>query len=264
MTQPMTAGASLYVGAAGTVPAYSGAVAGVPLGTGRKGVKWDEATIAEHDKERGTRTRILEPKTPFRHLRPGEDDDGLHASSTPPDAHVGAHSTSHAVLHEPWDGDGDAMPHDEWDAMTGSSGSPSGSTGRRASHTTDDDMDEDDGSRRAHAHFSGPSSDSAAAHGRGVAAAVFAPVTVAHAGTLTGVPVAASAAASGFVPDPHDAEFDSEEHRAFLARRRQHYNADLNPQLAAAKGVAGRSLREILARGAAHVDADEDEDDDML
>lgn len=29
------------------------------------GIKWDEPTIAEHDKERGTRTKILEPKTPY-------------------------------------------------------------------------------------------------------------------------------------------------------------------------------------------------------
>jgi len=32
----------------------------------RKGVQWDEPTIAEHDKERGTRKKIAEPKTPFR------------------------------------------------------------------------------------------------------------------------------------------------------------------------------------------------------
>jgi len=35
-------------------------------------VKWDEETIAEHDKERGTRQVIDEPDTPFRY---GEDDD---------------------------------------------------------------------------------------------------------------------------------------------------------------------------------------------
>lgn len=38
----------------------------------KAGVKWDEVTIAEHDKERGTRTRILEPKTPFRPDKPSE------------------------------------------------------------------------------------------------------------------------------------------------------------------------------------------------
>ena len=31
----------------------------------KDGVKWDEWTIAEHDKERGTRQKIDEPKTPF-------------------------------------------------------------------------------------------------------------------------------------------------------------------------------------------------------
>jgi hypothetical protein len=28
-------------------------------------VKFDEVTIAEHDKDRGTRTKITEPKTPY-------------------------------------------------------------------------------------------------------------------------------------------------------------------------------------------------------
>ncbi len=28
-------------------------------------VKFDEVTIAEHDKDRGTRTKIEEPKTPY-------------------------------------------------------------------------------------------------------------------------------------------------------------------------------------------------------
>ena len=31
-----------------------------------RGVTWNEGVIAEHDKERGTRRKILEPKTPFR------------------------------------------------------------------------------------------------------------------------------------------------------------------------------------------------------
>jgi hypothetical protein len=30
------------------------------------GIVWDEPTIAEHDKERGTRTKINEPNTPYR------------------------------------------------------------------------------------------------------------------------------------------------------------------------------------------------------
>ncbi len=35
-------------------------------GGSKRGIQWDEPTIAEHDKERGTRKKILEPKTPFR------------------------------------------------------------------------------------------------------------------------------------------------------------------------------------------------------
>ncbi|CEM37449.1 unnamed protein product [Vitrella brassicaformis CCMP3155] len=31
----------------------------------RKGISWDEVTIAEHDKERGTRMKIEEPDTPY-------------------------------------------------------------------------------------------------------------------------------------------------------------------------------------------------------
>jgi hypothetical protein len=34
---------------------------------------WDEGIIAEHDKERGTRTRILEPKTPYHSGRSLDD-----------------------------------------------------------------------------------------------------------------------------------------------------------------------------------------------
>lgn len=34
-------------------------------------IRWDEATIAEHDKERGTRMKIDEPPTPYRYV----DDD---------------------------------------------------------------------------------------------------------------------------------------------------------------------------------------------
>lgn len=37
-----------------------------------KQVTWDEAVIAEHDKERGTRMKIEEPKTPYHY---GEDPD---------------------------------------------------------------------------------------------------------------------------------------------------------------------------------------------
>jgi protein phosphatase inhibitor 2 len=39
-----------------------------------KKVKWDEEAIQEHDKERGTRTQIQEPKTPFRYASESESD----------------------------------------------------------------------------------------------------------------------------------------------------------------------------------------------
>lgn len=37
-------------------------------------IKWDEETIAEHDKERGTRQRIDEPPTPYRYHSESETD----------------------------------------------------------------------------------------------------------------------------------------------------------------------------------------------
>jgi hypothetical protein len=37
-------------------------------------IKWDEETIAEHDKERGTRQRIDEPPTPYRYYSESETD----------------------------------------------------------------------------------------------------------------------------------------------------------------------------------------------
>lgn len=36
---------------------------------------WDERAIAEHDGERGTRTKITEPKTPFSHSPVDSDED---------------------------------------------------------------------------------------------------------------------------------------------------------------------------------------------
>jgi Protein phosphatase inhibitor 2 (IPP-2) len=44
-------------------------------GSSRKGLSWDEEVIAEHDKLRGTRTKITEPKTPFRASSPTRDMD---------------------------------------------------------------------------------------------------------------------------------------------------------------------------------------------
>ena len=37
---------------------------------------WDEATIAEHDVDRGTRTKIEEPKTPYHRPRDDMEDSG--------------------------------------------------------------------------------------------------------------------------------------------------------------------------------------------
>ena len=63
-----------------------------------RGIVWDEETIREHDKERGTRQRIDEPPTPYRYQSggsvcsdSGESGDGEHSegersmtSTTPP------------------------------------------------------------------------------------------------------------------------------------------------------------------------------------
>jgi hypothetical protein len=48
-------------GGGGGVAATSGAAPGAP-----RHIAWDEGVIAEHDKDRGTRRKILEPKTPYR------------------------------------------------------------------------------------------------------------------------------------------------------------------------------------------------------
>lgn len=47
--------------------ASASSIAGMP----KKGVKWDEETIAEHDLHRGTRQKIEEPKTPWMMGSPG-------------------------------------------------------------------------------------------------------------------------------------------------------------------------------------------------
>ena len=45
---------------------------------------WDEETIAEHDKERGTRMKIDEPDTPFARYDPQTDPDALIMGASPP------------------------------------------------------------------------------------------------------------------------------------------------------------------------------------
>ena len=39
---------------------------------GEKGLTWDEDTLAEHDRQRGGKTKITEPKTPYEY---GSEDD---------------------------------------------------------------------------------------------------------------------------------------------------------------------------------------------
>lgn len=40
----------------------------------RRGIKWDEATIAEHDTERGTRMKITEAKTPYNYYSESDEE----------------------------------------------------------------------------------------------------------------------------------------------------------------------------------------------
>lgn len=40
----------------------------------RRGLTWDEAVIEEHNKERGTRQKILEPPTPYAYTSDHEDE----------------------------------------------------------------------------------------------------------------------------------------------------------------------------------------------
>lgn len=46
-----------------------------------KKITFDEEVIKEHDKERGTRTKILEPKTPFSYLDSSEEEDPANLQS---------------------------------------------------------------------------------------------------------------------------------------------------------------------------------------
>ena len=51
-------------------------------------ITWDEGVIAEHDKDRGTRRKILEPKTPFR--APGLGGGSVCSAASDDDAGMGA------------------------------------------------------------------------------------------------------------------------------------------------------------------------------
>jgi protein phosphatase inhibitor 2 len=39
-----------------------------PAAPARRGIAWDEETIAEHDKQRGNKMKIDEPKTPYEYM----------------------------------------------------------------------------------------------------------------------------------------------------------------------------------------------------
>mmetsp|Transcript_41168 Transcript_41168/g.65244 ORF Transcript_41168/g.65244 Transcript_41168/m.65244 type:complete len:175 (-) Transcript_41168:43-567(-) len=47
------------------------------------GVSWDEANLAEHDKERGTRRKIDEPKTPWAPSPVSSEDEGAKSPKSP-------------------------------------------------------------------------------------------------------------------------------------------------------------------------------------
>lgn len=65
------------------------------------GVTWDEPTIAEHDKERGTRTKISEPKTPFSHEHGtfSSDDETSLSSGMDVDRHSNSDSAGSSPRH---------------------------------------------------------------------------------------------------------------------------------------------------------------------
>jgi len=69
-------------------------------------VQWDEGTIAEHDKERGTRMKIDEPKTPYHASTQewaGDDDDipFLDVSGLPKQSSVVHGKSTTVILQEP-------------------------------------------------------------------------------------------------------------------------------------------------------------------
>ena len=49
----------------------------------KKGLKWDEVAIEEHDKLRGTRMKIEEPNTPYVHYDSGQESDDSRRAKSP-------------------------------------------------------------------------------------------------------------------------------------------------------------------------------------
>lgn len=51
---------------------------------GERKIKWDEQAISEHDKTRGTRMKIKEPKTPYNYYNEDDDPDLVDVSKAIP------------------------------------------------------------------------------------------------------------------------------------------------------------------------------------
>ena len=212
-----------------------------PLPVGRR-VVWDEAVIAEHDRERGTRQKIAEPKTPFRGPSPSSamssDDelrggwggrDGAPASSSlmavegnggNGEPNGGGDACPTVVTQGEWDGSrsssvggggvGEAPTRAD-DAMGGAAGPRLGrERGRRPRSRSSQRSDSSvgsDGRVRLHPHFSEEA---------------ISP-TASRAGPGTG---SASDTAAEFTFDTHDAESGMSEKSGFAAKRRSHYGGE--------------------------------------
>eukprot|EP01138_Halocafeteria_seosinensis_P001243 gb/GECG01001273.1/.p1 GENE.gb/GECG01001273.1/~~gb/GECG01001273.1/.p1 ORF type:complete len:253 (+),score=53.54 gb/GECG01001273.1/:1-759(+) len=102
-----------FAGVDAAATASNGAFQGSYQSTGNerrkrktRGIQWDENTLAEHDKERGTRMRIREPKTPFEGRRNSVDSmdstDG-NSCSDEWDHAIGVSGSEHDVAMGDWD-----------------------------------------------------------------------------------------------------------------------------------------------------------------
>ncbi|EDO06418.1 Protein phosphatase inhibitor 2 (IPP-2) family protein [Babesia bovis T2Bo] len=60
----------------------------------RKSITWDDETISEHDKERGTRMKIIEANTPFCYLSEGDESD----DDAPDESHVAYEDLAQQVI----------------------------------------------------------------------------------------------------------------------------------------------------------------------